>query len=42
MSQKVLKINEVDNVIVALQDIAKGTTVSYNDRHILIVDDIPS
>jgi altronate hydrolase len=40
MSEKVLKVHPDDNVIVALQDIAKGETVSYNGSAYKIVDDI--
>ena len=42
MKQKVLKVHPDDNVIVALQDIAKGETVKYNGNTYLIVDDIPA
>lgn len=39
---KVLKIHPGDNVIVALQDIPKGESVTYNNRTYKIVDDIPA
>jgi altronate hydrolase len=39
---KVLKVHPGDNVIVALQDIAKGETVSYQGKQYNIVDDIPA
>ena len=42
MSNKVLKIHPGDNVIVALQDIAKGETITYNNSVYKIVDDIPA
>ncbi|HUS02836.1 MAG TPA: UxaA family hydrolase, partial [Chitinophagaceae bacterium] len=42
MSKKVLKIHRDDNVIVALQDIAKGESITYNDNTYKIVDDIPA
>ena len=42
MSNKVLKVHPNDNVIVALQDIAKGETVIYNGSTFQIVDDIPA
>ena len=42
MSKKVLKIHRDDNVIVALQDIAKGESITYNSSTYKIVDDIPA
>ena len=42
MKQRVLKVHPDDNVIVALQDIAKGETVKYNGKSYKIVDDIPA
>jgi altronate hydrolase len=42
MSQKVLRIHPADNVIVALQDIAKGEKIFYNGRQYELVDDIPA
>src|SRR5688572_4841973 len=42
MSQKVLKINPDDNVIVALQDLTKGEKISYNGKIHELVDDIPA
>jgi len=39
---KVLKVHPDDNVIVALQDIPKGQTVSYNGQVYQIADDIPA
>jgi len=42
MSQTVLKIHADDNVIVALQDIPKGSTVNHDGRKYIIVDDIPA
>lgn len=40
MSQKVLKVHPDDNVIVALQDLPKGETVTYNGSTYTVVDDI--
>ena len=40
MSNKVLKIHPDDNVIVALQDIAKGEAIVYNNTTYHITDDI--
>ena len=42
MNNKVLKVHFRDNVIVALQDIAKGESVTYNNFTYYIVDDIPA
>ena len=42
MSKKVLKINPDDNVIVALQDIAKGESITYQNTTYQIADDIPA
>lgn len=42
MSQKVLKVHPADNVIVALQDLPKGETVTYNGTMYTVVDDIPA
>jgi len=42
MKQKVLKVHASDNVIVALQDLAKGEAVSYNGNNYTVVDDIPA
>ena len=42
MSNKVLKIHPDDNVLVALQDIAKGETIVYNKETYHITDDIPA
>ncbi|ANE49708.1 UxaA family hydrolase [Flavisolibacter tropicus] len=39
---KVLKVHPDDNVIVALHDIAKGQTVTYNGQDYEVVDDIPA
>lgn len=40
MNRKVLKVHPGDNVIVALQDLQKGETVSYNGTEYILVDDI--
>jgi altronate hydrolase len=42
MKQKVLKVHPGDNVVVALQDLPKGETVSYGGRDYTVVDDIPA
>ena len=42
MSKKVLKIHPDDNVIVALQDIAKGESITYQNTTYKIADDIPA
>src|SRR5579875_1387398 len=42
MKQNVLKVHPNDNVVVALQDLAKGQTVSYNGEDFVLVDDIPA
>ena len=42
MSKKVLKIHPDDNVIVALQDIAKGESITYQNNSYQIADDIPA
>lgn len=40
MKQRVLKVHPSDNVIVALQDLAKGETVNYNGTAYTLADDI--
>ncbi len=40
MKQKVLKVHDKDNVIVALQDLVKGETVDYNGDRFVLADDI--
>ena len=42
MRDNVLKVNEGDNVIVALRDLAKGQEVMYKGNSILLADNIPS
>ncbi len=42
MNNNVLKVHPDDNVFVALQDIAKGQSVIYNNTTYQIVDDIPA
>jgi altronate hydrolase len=42
MSQKAIKVHSNDNVIVALQDIAKGELISYNGCTYQVVDNIPA
>jgi altronate hydrolase len=40
MKRKVLKVNEEDNVLVALTDLSKGETIFYNGSAYLLQDDI--
>lgn len=42
MGNKVLKVNPKDNVIVALQDLAKGEAVQYNGETYILQEDIPA
>jgi altronate hydrolase len=42
MKSRVLKVHPSDNVIVALQDLAKGETVTYNGKHFTVEDNIPA
>ena len=42
MGNKVLKINPKDNVIVALQDLAKGEAVKYDGETYILQEDIPA
>jgi altronate hydrolase len=42
MKQNVLKVHPDDNVIVALQDIPKGTIVPWQGKTYEVVDDIPA
>jgi altronate hydrolase len=42
MKQRVLKVHPSDNVIVALQDLSKGETVTYNGQMFTLADDIPA
>ena len=42
MSKKVLKIHPGDNVVVALQDIAKSDTITYNNTTYQVAEDIPA
>lgn len=42
MNNNVLKVHPADNVFVALQNIAKGQSVTYNNTTYKIVDDIPA
>jgi altronate hydrolase len=42
MNEFVLKVHQADNVIVALQDLAKGQAINWNGQEYLLVDDIPS
>ena len=40
MKRKVLKVNPKDNVIVALQDLAKGEIVEYNGEQFVLQDNV--
>ena len=42
MGQAVIKIHPDDNVLVALKDIAAGSTVVYEDEEFLVIDDVPA
>lgn len=42
MGNKVLKVNPKDNVIVALQDLAKDESVQYNGETYILQEDIPA
>ena len=42
MSQKVLKVQPDDNVIVALQDLPKVNRLYYNGSEYIVQDDIPA
>jgi len=42
MKQKILKVHPADNVLVALTNLAKGETVTYNDEEFLLQDNIPA
>src|SRR5689334_19468361 len=40
MKHRVLKVHPGDNVLVALQDLAKGEKIIYNNEEYLLKDDI--
>lgn len=42
MKHRVLKVHPDDNVLVALQDLSKGETVSYNGNDYVLLEDIPA
>ncbi|WP_315817269.1 UxaA family hydrolase [Paraflavitalea speifideaquila] len=42
MKQIVLKVHPKDNVLVALQDLAKGQIIPYNGNEYTLVEDIPA
>lgn len=42
MKHIVLKVHEADNVLVALQPLAKGSTVEYDGHVYVLADDIPA
>jgi altronate hydrolase len=37
---EIIRINENDNVVVALQDLAKGRSIQVNDREIVVKEDV--
>lgn len=42
MKQKLIKVHPADNVLVALTNLSKGETVSYNGEEFTLQDDIPA
>lgn len=42
MKQRLVKVHPGDNVLVALTDLAKGETVSFNGEEFVLQDDIPA
>ncbi|GAA4321610.1 altronate dehydratase family protein [Flaviaesturariibacter amylovorans] len=42
MSARVLKVHPSDNVLVALQDLARGEQVNYNGNGYTLTDDVPA
>ena len=42
MKQRLLKVHSGDNVLVALTDLAKGETVTYNGEEFILQDDVPA
>ena len=42
MKQVVLKVHPKDNVLVALQNLAKGQTINYNGENYVLQDNIPA
>src|SRR5437868_14872202 len=42
MKQKILKVHPADNVLVALTNLGKGETVTYNGEEYLLTDNIPA
>jgi altronate hydrolase len=42
MIQEVLKVNEADNVLVALRDLAEGELVSYGNENFTLLEKIPA
>jgi len=42
MKRKILKVHPNDNVIVALQDLAKGDMLQYDGNDYVLVDDVPA
>jgi altronate hydrolase len=42
MSERVLKVHPDDNVVVALQDLQAGESISYKDQNFILKDKIPA
>ncbi len=42
MKHRVLKVHPNDNVLVALQNLSKGETISYNGKDYVLLEDIPA
>jgi altronate hydrolase len=42
MGAKVLKVDDRDNVLVALADLAQGTSVNYHEQQYTLLEDIPA
>jgi len=42
MKHRVLKVHPNDNVLVALQNLSKGETISYNGKGYVLLEDIPA
>ncbi len=42
MKHRVLKVHPDDNVLVALQDLLKGETISYNGKDYVLLENIPA
>ena len=42
MKQLILKVNPKDNVLVALQNLSKGDSISFEQNNIVLQEDIPA